>query len=98
MNKKIKVLYIINDLLPGGAQRVVLDVARNLNKEKFEVCIIALRNVKDVGGNEGGDLKKNFESYNVPYTILGWKKGVHFQEFKQLVETIKKYNPNIQSL
>lgn len=98
MNRKIKVLYIINDLLPGGAQRVVLDIARNLNKEKFDVHTIALRNVKDLEGGEGGDLKKSFEHYNVSYTILGWRKGLHFQEFKQLVEDIKKYSPDIVHL
>jgi len=41
--KKIKVLYIINSFLMGGAQRVVLDLASNLDKEKFEITVCSLK-------------------------------------------------------
>ena len=38
--KKIKVLFVLPQLGAGGSERVVLDLARNLNKDLFEVFVI----------------------------------------------------------
>ncbi|MFN3550540.1 MAG: glycosyltransferase family 4 protein [Endomicrobiia bacterium] len=40
-NKKIKVLHIITKLELGGAQQNTLYTVENLNKEKFDVCLIS---------------------------------------------------------
>src|SRR3970282_1035237 len=39
---KIKILFITNDLIPGGVQRLVVDFANSLNKHKFDISIAVL--------------------------------------------------------
>jgi glycosyltransferase involved in cell wall biosynthesis len=39
-NKKIKVLFRLRSLEMGGVQRVILDLLRNLPKEKFEITLM----------------------------------------------------------
>lgn len=41
---KIKVAYVVNDLLVGGAQKLVLDLSRQLDKSKYEVTVVHLYN------------------------------------------------------
>ncbi len=96
MNKK-RILFIINDLLPGGAQRVVLDIARNLNRNLFDVHVIALRDVADVRSAKG-DLVGLFVKYGVSYEILGWKKSLTIAGFKALIGSIKRFNPDISHM
>lgn len=45
--KKIKILLFIPSLTAGGAERVMLFIAKNLNKEKFEVKLIITGFEKD---------------------------------------------------
>lgn len=41
MSKKIKVLYFIDRMLKGGIQALVVDIARNINKDKFQLdCLL----------------------------------------------------------
>jgi glycosyltransferase involved in cell wall biosynthesis len=40
MKKKIKTLYIIPSLASGGAERFILDLIYNLDKEKFDVSLL----------------------------------------------------------
>lgn len=47
-SKKIKILFLIHDLGPGGAEKVLVTLANNLDKEKFSVTILSLF---DVGVN-----------------------------------------------
>jgi len=39
--KKTKVLFVLPDLIPGGAERIVVNIANNLPVENYE-CVIAL--------------------------------------------------------
>lgn len=47
--KKIKVLFLIPNLAHGGAEKVLVNLANNINKEKFDVTIQTLF---DVGVNK----------------------------------------------
>src|SRR3989338_1404247 len=40
---KINVMYLIEDLQLGGAERVVVDLARSLDKTRFNVSVCCLR-------------------------------------------------------
>ncbi len=93
--KKIKVLYIINDLLPGGAQRVVLDVARSLNREQFDVHVIALRDVKNVGQGKGEDLTTRFRDFGVSFEILNWAGRLSLAQMRKLISSIRIFAPDV---
>ena len=47
--KQIKVLFLIPNLAHGGAEKVLVNLANNINKEKFDVTIQTLF---DVGVNK----------------------------------------------
>lgn len=40
--KKIKIVFAINDLLSGGAQRQCIDIAKHIDKDQFEIIFITL--------------------------------------------------------
>jgi glycosyltransferase involved in cell wall biosynthesis len=40
--KKIRILFIIDDLRIGGAQRQLLELVKNINKSEFEVTLVSL--------------------------------------------------------
>lgn len=43
--RKIKILFFIHQLNSGGSQKVMLNLLRNISKEKFDVCLIVINNV-----------------------------------------------------
>ena len=38
----IKILFMIHDLGPGGAEKVLVNLVNNLDKTKFDVTVISL--------------------------------------------------------
>lgn len=62
----MKVVYVINDLLLGGAQKLVLDLTKQFNKEKYEVVVVYLYNYE----NKKTTLKKDFENSNIELICL----------------------------
>jgi glycosyltransferase involved in cell wall biosynthesis len=51
----IKILFLIHDLGPGGAEKVLVNLVNNLNPEKFDISVIALFG--------GGVNEKNLKSH-----------------------------------
>ena len=47
----IKIVIIINELLVGGAQRVVVDLVNNIDINKFEINLILLKSQKAFSSN-----------------------------------------------
>jgi len=39
---KIRILFVLDNLTIGGAQRLVLDLAKNLNPDRFQPCVCTL--------------------------------------------------------
>lgn len=90
---KTKVLFLINSFLMGGAQKVVLDLASALDKEKYDVVVVSL--------------KPNILEHNKYFDLVGIAKKNNFRslEFKRqknnlslfsnLYQLIKKEKPDI---
>lgn len=64
--KKIKVVYLINDLLMGGAQRILVNLVTKMDKERFDIEIAYLK--------EYDNLKRS--TFNKLFTDLG--VNLHF--------------------
>lgn len=47
MDKKIKVFFVLPTLFAGGAERVITFVAKNLDKNKFDVTLVVIGYEKD---------------------------------------------------
>ena len=77
--KKINVLTLIDSLALSGAEKVAVDIASSLNKDKFNSYLCATRH----GGELEGLLKNNL----IPYIILN-RKG-RLKDVYKLYKAIK---------
>jgi glycosyltransferase involved in cell wall biosynthesis len=86
--KKVKVLQITHDLNIGGLQRVVTDISRNLDTEKFEVGVACLR--------ESGPLEQELTEFGIPVFIIGEKTSkTDYFSFLKLIPIIRRFKPEV---
>jgi len=83
---KIKVLHIIPTLSNGGAERLAADLCRFLDKEKFEVKVVAMKS----GGERAAELKKA----GIEVEISGRERSILF-DFFPLLKIAKAFKPDI---
>ena len=86
MNKKIKVLQLIDSLQVGGAEVLAVNIANTLSKQRIVSHLCATR--------KEGPLKENIEQA-VGYLFLERKKTVDIKSIKKLKKYIKKNNISI---
>jgi glycosyltransferase involved in cell wall biosynthesis len=86
MNKKIKVLQLIDSLQVGGAEVLAVNIANALSKQRIVSHLCATRTE--------GPLKENIEPA-VGYLFLERKKTVDIKSIKKLKKYIKKNNISI---
>ena len=48
MNRKIRILQITHDLQVGGLQQVVVNICRTIDRDKFEVVVLCLRELGEL--------------------------------------------------
>jgi hypothetical protein len=52
MKDKVKVLFIVSEFWQGGAQRYIYEIEKNIDKNRFDITILSLR---DLGSNMNWD-------------------------------------------
>lgn len=90
--KKIKILYTINNFDTSGSGKVIYDLAKNMDKSKFDISI-ACRNSK-------GNFFKEIESLNLPIYFLEMTTPTKpyfsfFSRLKPFKNFIKEHNFDI---
>ena len=81
MNAKItRVLFMLIQLDAGGSERVVLDLAHNLDPKKFEIF---------VGAFKGGVLEASFKKVCQEVFIISKKTGFDISAMLQISNIIK---------
>lgn len=93
MSQKIKILHIIPNLNPGGAERVCYELIRNLDATKFSKAVLLFKdsNLKDKSNPWINDLKVQ------GITVFRQSKN-HFIDplnFWKIIKNIHKYQPDI---
>ncbi len=84
---KIRILYIIATLDLAGAERQMVLLATNLDRNSFEVRVASLR--------RGGPLEMELRAACVPLRVF-WKKGkLDFQALFRVYSFIKGFRPDI---
>lgn len=70
-NRKLKIVYIIDSLGAGGAERLLHDLTKHINKNRFDVSVISIFNKNDLA-NKFRDYKINliYLKYNFFYNPL----------------------------
>ena len=88
MNKKIKILYLITGLTPGGAELTLKNIIVNLNQDIFEISLCSITNTTDI-------LHLIQKKINTIY-FLGVKSFLNtFKAIFKLRKILKKENPDI---
>jgi len=82
--KKINLLHIITGLGVGGAERVVLDLVKNSNQEKFNVSVVSL--------SKRNEMLKRFIGINIDVKTLNGSKNIN-----DLVKMVAAVNRHIKS-
>lgn len=65
--RPVRVAMLIDSFLAGGAERIAVEVATRLDRERFEPKIVATRT--------GGPLLEKLDQAGIEYTILGRRRG-----------------------
>ena len=85
---KIKIVHIINDLSPGGAEKMLLNLVSNTDKSKFDIYVLSLQ--------DKGEVAFDIEKNGVPvFCFHIFKKYDFIFKFLKLLFTLVKINPNI---
>jgi glycosyltransferase involved in cell wall biosynthesis len=84
---KKKLLIIIDELEPGGAERVIVDYAKNLSREKYKITVCCLV--------RGGILAEEIKKLNIPVVILGKKSRYDVSIIAKLVRLMLRERPDI---
>ncbi len=87
MSEKIKIVYIINSLALGGAEKLLLDICQNLDKSKYEIYVCTV--------NGGGPLLKSFQNANVKLKVFEKKSKIGLKVIWQIYKYLKEIKPNI---
>lgn len=86
MRSPRKVFYLITGLHIGGAERLLLDTVKELDKERFEPVVCAL---------VGGGLIPRFEALGVKVYDLGMKRKWDLAAFARLKRILEEERPDI---
>ncbi len=81
-NGRIRVLYAIEDLEVGGAERLLVQTATHLDREHFDPAVCCL--------TRPGALAEEVESHNVPLVALGKKPGIDFSVALRLASLLRR--------
>lgn len=93
-NSKIKLAFLINDLLIGGAQKLILDMARRIDKESFEIVVIKLKNESQL--KPGIDtFIEDFQKLKIPVLDVNGGKRFSYTEAVRLYKLLKKERPDV---
>ncbi len=87
-----KILLVIPSLLQGGGQKFVLDLAKGLDKKKYDVKILLYyQQVSEVFKNDVQELNKS----NIEIIKLNKKVGLDLSFFKKVKKVVNEYKPDI---
>lgn len=84
---RINVLYIIWSLGLGGAERVVINLAKGLDKTRFNPTVCCL--------NEAGEFAAELEHLGIKVVALHKKSKADITVIRKLIAVIKEYNIQI---
>ena len=89
--KKIKVMILIPSLGMGGAENIVINIAKYINKKKFDLKIVSLYSMDKCVDK----YRKIIEEYKIPVLFLSKKEGLDINTLFKLLLIIKKEKPDV---
>jgi glycosyltransferase involved in cell wall biosynthesis len=92
--KKIKVLIVVNELLRGGAQRIILDITRNYDSERFDLEVVVLKSHQNFGENIETVLEE-VRKTGVNVLMMEGARRFRFSELWSLMKLFRQKKPDI---
>lgn len=90
---RIRVLYLITELLPAGAERIVQSLATGLDPERFEVRVASLRSP---GGERGdGEIADELRAAGVPVVPLRARGKLSGRAAARLAFELYTFRPHV---
>ncbi|MFH0731633.1 MAG: glycosyltransferase [Candidatus Omnitrophota bacterium] len=86
-HSKLNVMYVIWSLGLGGAEQVVINLAKGLDKSRFNVAVCCL--------NQKGVFAENLEKEGIPVLELHKKGKIDLFIIRKLVRVMKSYDIDI---
>ena len=86
--KKIKVIQVMPEFELAGAQTMLENLVNNLDKDKFDVYIISLYNLKS-------SITERLENNNFKIFYLNKKRGLDLSIYKKLKKIFRDIQPDI---
>jgi len=83
----IKVTHIIGNLTYGGAEKLLLDICRKIDKKRFEINVIVLK--------KNNDLVEQFEDAGVKVKVFDKKGKFDFDVIERVADYLRQINPDI---
>ncbi len=80
-NDKINVLHVVYSLTAGGAERIVLNYAKKINKNEFNIQVCAIK--------DGGIFEKELKNNKIKYFVLKKKGILDLIALKRLIKILK---------
>jgi glycosyltransferase involved in cell wall biosynthesis len=88
MTERKKILHLIPRFSFGGAEMLLLEQVRRLDRSKYEIRVAAVR--------DGGDLEKYFKEAGVEiFSILPKRDGGIWWQWSALKKYVRDYNPDL---
>lgn len=88
------VVIIVNELLRGGAQRIILDIAARLDKSKFSLHVVFLKSER-IFPPETKTVLDEILQTGARVTSIGGEQRFTRNEFKRLVAFLRREKPAI---
>lgn len=83
----MKVTHVITDLIVGGAQIMLRELLRNMNKAEFENEVIVLK--------DAGTLAPELEALGVPVTTIGMRATPRPTDLMRLASRLRQSRPDV---
>lgn len=89
--KKIKILYTINFIKKGGPSNVLLNIIKNIDRDKYDINILTIIDQNDIS------IINSLKSEGINIIEFKMKKKISdvFKYGKQVINEINKINPDI---
>ena len=89
MTRKVRVLHVIPNFGPGGAERLVVDLMEATDKERFEVAAVSLY------PESGTVLEKEIKEKGFRVYFLDKHRGLDLRMIPQLYRVFRSFRPDV---
>lgn len=90
---RVKICILVNELLPGGAQRIVLDIAKNVDRERFDLVVVQLKSHTHFGAVP--NLVQDFDAIGARVVSIEGGRRIGLRELYRLYRLLRREQPSI---